>query len=132
MSHQPDRSSRILPRAAALLLAAAGALHLVLVPEYLAEAPVIGILFLLAVPLTVGPALLIWRSSPRAAWLVGAAVSAGMVAGFVLSRTVGLLGYRSDDWVEGVPSLAVEVLFVALAGVYLSRSAAPVPDRVHA
>lgn len=47
--------------------------------------------------------------------------------GFLLSRTVGLLGYTSADWAEGIPSVAVELLFLVLAGVALgSRRQTPV------
>jgi hypothetical protein len=103
-------------RAAAVLLAAAGVIHLILAPEYLAEAPLIGVLFLLSVPATVIPAVLVWRSGPWPVWLFGALVAAGMIAGFVASRTVGLFGYRSADWVEGIPALLTEAgLLVAIA-----------------
>jgi hypothetical protein len=47
-------------RIGAVLLGAAGVLHLALSPEYLEEAPVIGVLFLLSLPATIVPAVLIW------------------------------------------------------------------------
>lgn len=112
-------TSTVLRRVAAVALAAAGILHLVLVPEYLAEKPWLGISFLVAVPLTVGAAGLLWWRPNVSAWLVGAAISAGMIAGFVLSRTVGLFGYASTDWAEGIPSLLVEAVFLILAGIQL-------------
>lgn len=126
-----SRSSSILttPRVAALLLAAAGIIHLVLAPEYLAEAPIIGALFLLSVPSTLLPAVMIWRSDDRRAWIAGALVDVGMILGFVLSRTVGLLGYQSDEWAEGIPALAVEAAFVMVMAYATTRrttaSAAP-------
>jgi hypothetical protein len=101
------------------MIAAAGLLHLVLVPEYLAEAPFLGVLFLIAAPLTGWAAWRLWRGEDLAAWLLGSAVSAGMIAGFVASRTVGLFGYSSADWAEGIPALLVEAIFLALAARHL-------------
>lgn len=130
MSQIPPKSSRpagsarttaatsaVLRRAAAVALAAAGVLHLVLVPEYFAEKPWLGISFIIAVPLTVGAAGWLWWRPNVSAWLIGAVVSAGMITGFVLSRTVGLFGYASADWVEGIPSLLVEAAFLVVAGI---------------
>lgn len=118
----PSRT-RLVRWAAALLLVTAGVIHLLLVPEYLAEAPVIGVLFVLAVPATVLPAVGIVRGGGRTAWLLGSLVSAGMIVGFVLSRTVGLLGYWSEDVAEGIPALAVEGVFLLLAATQVSRLA---------
>ncbi|WP_245160813.1 hypothetical protein [Blastococcus sp. CT_GayMR16] len=115
-------------RVAAAAIAAAGILHLVLVPEYLAEAPLIGVLFLASAPLTGWAAWRLWRREDLPAWLLGAAVSAGMIGGFLLSRTVGFFGYSSAEWAEGIPSLLVEGVFLAIAARHvpklLSRSRA--------
>lgn len=111
----PPTSSSMSRRVGAALVAAAGLLHLVLVPEYLAEAPFIGLLFLTAAPLTGWAAWRLWRGDNLPAWLLGSAVSAGMIAGFVASRTVGLFGYSSADWAEGIPSLLVEAVFLVVA-----------------
>ena len=115
------RSHRAIALVATGLIAAAGVLHLILVPEYLAEAPIIGILFLVSGPLTLGVAWRLWRHEDLAAWVVGTVVAGGMILGFVLSRTVGLLGYLSDNWAEGVPSLVVEVAFLVAAAVTIPR-----------
>ena len=112
-------TSIVLRRVAAVMLAAAGILHLILIPEYLAEKPWLGISFVAAVPLTLGAAGWLWWRPKVTAWIIGAAVSAGMVAGFVLSRTVGLFGYTSSDWAEGIPSLLVETVFLVIAAVQL-------------
>lgn len=118
-------------RVAAGLVGAAGLLHLVLVPEYLAEAPLLGVSFLLAAVLTGWAAVQLWRGEHPAAWLVGAAVTAGMVGGFLLSRTVGMFGYSSTDWTEGIPSLLVEIAFLALAARWaLGRQTAPTGHQV--
>lgn len=102
-------------RVAAVMIAAAGVLHLILVPEYLAEEPFLGILFLLAAPVTGWAAWRLWRGENLPAWLLGAAVAAGMIGGFLASRTIGLFGYTSTDWAEGIPSLLVEAVFLVLA-----------------
>lgn len=115
----PTVTSTVVRRVAAVMLAVAGILHLVLVPEYLAEKPWLGILFVVAAVLTVGAAGWLWWRPSVSAWLVGAAVSAGMIVGFILSRTVGLLGYVSSDWAEGIPSLLVEAVFLIIAAVQL-------------
>lgn len=101
-------------RAAAAAVAAAGVLHLILVPEYLAELPWLGVSFLVAGAATLWAAFLVWRSDHARGWLVGALLSAGMILGFLLSRTVGLFGYLSPDVAEGIPSLLVEAVFLAL------------------
>lgn len=112
-------SETIRRRAASALIAATGLLHLVLVPEYLVEAPVIGVLFALAVPLSGAVAWTLWRTDDVKGWAAGIALAFGMTAGFVLSRTVGLVGYTSNDWAEGIPSLAVQIAFLVLAAAGL-------------
>lgn len=109
-------------RLAAVAVAVAGLLHVVLAPEYLSEAPMIGALFLLSAPLTAWATRRLWRADDRAGWLVGVAITAGMVVGFLASRTVGLLGYTSNDWAEGIPALAVEAAFIGLAASRLVGS----------
>lgn len=108
-------STTIIRRFAAGAIALAGVLHLVLVPEYLSEKPYIGILFLLSVPLTAAAAVLLWSGNSRIGWALGGLTAAGMLAGFVASRTIGLPAYNPSDWAEGIPSMAAEVLFLLLA-----------------
>lgn len=117
-------SARVWRRIAAVMLGAAGVLHLVLVPEYVAEKPWLGILFILAVPLTLGPAAWLWRRRSMTAWLVGAGVASAMILAYILSRTVGLMGYTSSDWAEGIPALIVEAIFLVIAGSHTLDSAA--------
>lgn len=120
-------------RIASALITGAGVIHLVLAPEYLAETPWIGVLFVLAVPLTGGVAWRLWRTedAPEDAlgWLIGTALAVGMTAGFVLSRTVGLLGYTSDDWAEGIPALVLQVGFLVFAAARLRSVRSPMPHR---
>ena len=107
-------------RWAAVLIGAVGAVHLLLVPEYLGEQPYLGMLFALG---TAGCALVstrLWQSEDTASWVFGSFVAAGMAIGFVLSRTVGLPGFHESDWeLSGVVSLLLELLFMAVAVVGL-------------
>lgn len=118
-------TTRTIPRAAAVAVALAGVLHLVLVPEYLAELPWLGVSFLVAAAGTGWAAYRLWRRDDPAAWAVGAALSAGMIVGFLLSRTVGLFGYLSPDVAEGVPALLVELAFLGLLGYRTMTAARP-------
>lgn len=106
-------------RTATALILATGVIHLVLVPEYLTEAPAIGVLFAIAVPLSGAVAWRLWRTDDVEGWLAGTVLALGMTTGFVLSRTTGLLGYVANDWLEGFPSLAVQVAFMVLAATRL-------------
>ena len=64
------------------------------------------------------------HSSDSRAWLAAALLPLGALAGFVVSRTVGLPGGADDigNWTEplGLASLFVEGCLVALSGAVLS------------
>ncbi|MDP8957739.1 MAG: hypothetical protein M3N51_00725 [Actinomycetota bacterium] len=81
-------------QSAALLTGAAGVLHLAVVAEHLAVAPVLGALFALAAGLQLAWAwLMMLRPLARFAGLlstIGAVGNAGGVSAWALSRTVGL------------------------------------------
>ncbi|WP_407288786.1 hypothetical protein [Streptomyces sp. BP-8] len=109
--------------------------HLLLVPEHLEEVAYMGILFLVgSVALLVAAAGLA-RPRPLPAWLLGTAVSAGMVLGFALSRTVGLPDYQEVGWDPpyGVLSMVAEVAFVVAfvvwCGVERTRTASTAVTR---
>ncbi|MGW2826649.1 hypothetical protein ACWC24_37585 [Streptomyces sp. NPDC001443] len=114
-------------------------LHGLLVPDHLEEKFYIGVLFAVgsAVMLLVAAAL-VTSKHLLGAWLAGAIVSLGMIAGFLLSRTVGLPGgYYEPGWEApyGPLSLLVEGLFVLASLAWLgersTHRAAPKPaDRV--
>ncbi|GGV77218.1 hypothetical protein GCM10015535_09980 [Streptomyces gelaticus] len=94
---------------------ASAVLHLMLVPSHLTEMPYIGVLFLIgSVVLLAVAAGLLLHQRPFGAWLIGAVTSIGMIAGFLLSRTVGLPDYRETSWEPpyGVLCLIAEVVFV--------------------
>src|SRR5437868_4700585 len=104
-----------LRRVAAVVIAAVGLIHLYLAPEYLGEHAYIGALFVLAGIGSAFVAARLWFKGGQLTWLLGAAISVGTFAGFVLSRTVGLPGFKEREWeLLGVVSLVVEGGFLAL------------------
>jgi hypothetical protein len=134
-----------LRQTAATLAAVIGVLHLALSPEYLDEAPYVGVLFVVGGLTLLGVAWALLRRPAPAAWTVGGLVSIGMFVGFVLSRTVGLPGFHEAEWeVSGIVSLVLEAAFVTLwarahghpelstTPVYGTEAAAPTRDRVSA
>ena len=91
-------------------------LHALLVPDHLEEMFYIGLLFAVGSVVMLAVALgLAALRRPLAVWLAGTLVSLGMIAGFLLSRTVGLPnGYYEPGWEApyGPLSLLVEGIFV--------------------
>ena len=73
-------------------------------------------------------ALLLIQSDTVLGWLLSAAVAAGPIVGYILSRGPGLPGYTDDkgNWNEplGVVSLIVEgfLLVLSLIPVFIARS----------
>jgi hypothetical protein len=84
--------------ALALLVAAAGAVHLYLYFDYFHRVHVVGVLFLVnaAAGLVIGAALLVRRDSILLLAACGYAV--GTLAGFVASTRWGLFGYHESFW----------------------------------
>ena len=100
-------------RLAAALLAATGALHLILAPEYLQEKTYIGALFILGGLASLAVAARLWTRNDRFAWALGALTAAGMAAGFILSRSIGLPGFHESDWeLSGLFSVLLEAGFI--------------------
>jgi hypothetical protein len=116
-------------RIAAGALGATGVLHLALAPEYLAEQAYVGVLFVLGGLTCAVLAARLWRADEAVTWILGALTAAGMFAGFVLSRTVGLPGFHEAEWeASGLLSLLLEAGVVALALEAVSaRRGAPAP-----
>jgi hypothetical protein len=101
-------------------------IHLWLTPMHLTEKLYIGVLFAVGNGLLlVGLALLFSRRRQTAGWLLSAAVCAGELVGFVLSRTVGLPMDYHGTWLSeredylGLASLLCEVIVLAVAAVQL-------------
>jgi hypothetical protein len=84
--------------AAALLVAAAGAIHLYLWFDYFHRVHVVGVLFLLnaAAGLAIGAALLASRTVVRL--LLAAGYAVGTLVAFAISTRWGLFGYRETFW----------------------------------
>ncbi len=111
------------PAAAAALVAAAA--HVPLIPEHLADARYIGVLFfLLALAGSVEAALLVRRDSRRI-WLAMALTCVGALAAFTWSRSLGLPQLHDEvgNWTEPLALVAVtfESLAAVLAGAVLMR-----------
>ena len=105
--------------AAALLVAAAGAIHLYLWFDYFHRVHVVGALFLAnaAVGLTLGTALLARRDVR--VLLAAGGYAAGTLVAFVVSTRWGLFGYRETFWgswqeAAGGVELAAAVLVALL------------------
>lgn len=111
-----------LRRGVAGALAATGALHLILAPEYLSEQAYIGALFIAGGLAAIVLAAILWNRSDGRVAALGVTIAVGMGAGFVLSRTTGLPGFHESEWeFSGLLSLALEA-FVAGAAWQLLRS----------
>ena len=111
------------------LLAAASALsiasvHVAILDQHLEEKPYVGALFLGGILALQLFALML--AQPRrdplldaAAWLGGSAIAVSMFALFIVSRTVGLPGYREPWDAIGIAALVLEGLLLTAAGANL-------------
>lgn len=109
-------SSLVLWIAIALILVT-GLIHFMEAPDNLSEAPYKGVLFIMNGVGALIAAVGIYRGSRSWGWGLGALVAAGAVAGYIMSRTIGLPGLPVDDeWFEplGVLSVIAEAGFVAV------------------
>ena len=113
-------------RAAALLVAAAGAIHLYLWFDYFHRVHVVGALFLVnaAVGLALGAALL--ASRDVRVLLAAGGYAAGTLVAFVVSTRWGLFGYRETFWgswqeAAGGVELAATVLAALLLADFRVR-----------
>src|SRR5256885_9409786 len=83
-------------QSAALLVLAAGGVHLYLWFDYFRRVDVVGPLFLLNAASAVILALALARSARPAVLLAGLAYAAGTLGFFAVSATVGLFGYHES------------------------------------
>jgi hypothetical protein len=112
---------------AAIGLAAVALIHVLDLPGKIEETPylAVGYLTLIGVALLTAESLV--RRDTVLGWLSALGLSAGTVAGFVATRTVGLPGATDDigNWLEplGLASLFVEgaVILLALTGLLRRR-----------
>ena len=86
-------------RLAAFAAVGAVVVHLYVTPQHLEKKPHLGVLLLVGSALLGYAAVQLVRSGDLLAWRVGAVVSAGMVVGFVVSRTGGVPdAFREAGW----------------------------------
>jgi uncharacterized membrane protein YciS (DUF1049 family) len=109
---------------AAAAIAGTGLIHLVLAPDQYSEKAYVGVLFVVGAIACGYVAAKLWTGRATTVdWLLGAAASIGMFAGFILSRTVGLPGFHESEWeLSGIVSMLLEAGFVGAAVAALSRS----------
>lgn len=108
--------ARISHVALALLVLAAGAIHLYLYFDYFHRVHVIGALFLVnaAAGLLIGAALLVRRD--RLLLLAAFGYAVGTLAGFVVSTRWGLFGYHESfwgSWQEAAGGIELAAAFLA-------------------
>jgi hypothetical protein len=110
----------------ALLVGAAGAIHLYLYFDYFHRVHVVGVLFLVnaAVGLLTGAVLLFRREG--FVLLAAAGYAVGTLAAFVVSTRWGLFGYRETFWgswqeAAGGVELAAALIAVLLLAARLDR-----------
>ena len=119
-----------LRRLAAAAIAAVGVIHLALSPEYLDEQAYVGVLFIGGGIAALFVAFRLWFAADRAAGGLGVLIAAGMFVGFVLSRTVGLPGFKEEEWeLSGIVSLILEAGFIGTYFASLRATRAAVPAR---
>lgn len=121
-----------LRRAGAFLIAAAAIqhLHVGLVlefEEYFEAHLVVGILFLLGAAAGLVASFLLLAGPYRLGWNLGALVAGGMLAGLVISRTIGLLGFDEQGWEHwNEPAVWLSIL---IEGLFLASFVASLVTR---
>jgi hypothetical protein len=123
-ARRPTAAGLVAGRVAlALLVAAAGAIHLYLYFDYFHRVHVVGVLFLVnaAVGTALGAALLVRRDALLL--LAAAGFAVGTLAGFAVSTRWGLFGYRETFWGSWQEAAGgVELAAALLAVLLLARS----------
>ncbi|WP_203612581.1 hypothetical protein [Amycolatopsis sp. SID8362] len=117
----------VLRIATAVCLAASGFLHAQLYAGGYRVIPVIGPAFLVQASAAFAVALLLLVGGPFLLRLAAAGLAAGALAGFVLSRTIGLFGFSERGFQpapQALLSVLAEVAVLALVGVAAYRSGA--------
>ena len=111
-------------------LAGIALIHLIDLPDKLEEAPAIGLLYIGLIAASLITAAALVAKDSRITWAAAAGLAIATIAGFVLSRTIGLPGAGTEDvgnWLEplGIASLFVEVCtgLAALWGMRRSLNA---------
>ena len=121
----PEAVRNGIVRAVAVVgLAGVALIHLLDAPGSFQDAPYRGWLYVALIAGSMAAAAALVRSDDARAWAAAAALSAGAIAAFVISRTVGLPQGADDigNWTEplGLASLFVEGSLVALSCAMLA------------
>jgi hypothetical protein len=100
-----------------------GLIHLLHLPAKLRETPYLGWMYIGLIVGAVLCAFNLVRTGSDRAWMAGGVFALGAMAGYTLTRTVGLPDATGDigNWLEplGLASLFVEGTFVALSAYLL-------------
>jgi hypothetical protein len=93
-----------------------GLLHLYMAPQEYGETPYMGILFGLNFIAAIIAGVGIYQRE-NWGWLLGVAIAAGSLLGYILSRTIALPGMEIEAWLQplGLFSLVVETFFILMA-----------------
>ena len=87
-----------------------------------ARAPYLGVLFAVAAVASAWVAVELWRDIEPAAWAAAEALGLSLALAYVVSRTIGLPGFKPEPWtVLGAASLMADGLLVALAARRVRR-----------
>jgi hypothetical protein len=100
-----------------VLILVTGMIHLIDAPSSFGDATYKGILFVANGIGAAVAALGIYRGARDWGWGLGLLIAGGALAGYIISRTLGLPGLGPDVWLEplGIASLIVEAAYVWLA-----------------
>lgn len=118
--------NRMLRWAGTFFIFSLGVLHLLHSEEFFSATAYMGALALANFAACCGVALSLARTGSRAAWLFGAVISAGSLALFIVSRTLGLPGYEevTGQWLNlpAWSALGMELAYLALYAAALRRA----------
>jgi hypothetical protein len=100
-----------------VLILVTGMIHLIDAPSSFGDATYKGILFVANGIGAAVAALGIYHGARDWGWGLGLLIAGGALAGYIISRTLGLPGLGPDVWIEplGIASLIVEAAYVWLA-----------------
>jgi hypothetical protein len=115
------------------LIIATGLVHLTNAQEYYGEVPYIGVLFVVNAIGALVAAVGIQRDT-RWGWGLGFLMAGGPFLAYVLSRSVGIPGFRENSWEQftepmGLLSLSVEGMFVLVAAMLFTMQQPPAAPR---
>ncbi len=120
------RAEHVLRRGiAAIGLVGIALVHVLDLPGKLEETPYLGVAYIGLIGAALVLAEMLVRRDDRRTWAASAALSAAVLVGYAVNRTVGMPGAMDDigNWLEplGLASLFVEGVVLAVSGVALVR-----------